>query len=171
MCHNQGRSEPNSIGSCLAKFEYVYYYVYYERQFQQMIGFMFYFQGIKRILETIDECWDHDADARLTADCVAERVKQLRTINQRHTGAPLSVSLNINSDVENNALAQNCFKNLELSCKTVLVFTYFRLKTDYIFYVEKCFMISIVETQIVLTCIIGLIYIAKKYCASLTPQY
>lgn len=54
---------------------------------------------------TIEECWDHDADARLTADCVAERLKQLRAtvnmINERQTSAPLSVSVNINSGMGN----------------------------------------------------------------------
>ena len=59
-------------------------------------------------MTTIDECWDHDADARLTADCVAERVKQLRgavnTMNQRQTSAPLSVSINLHSDADNVVL-------------------------------------------------------------------
>lgn len=34
------------------------------------------FQGMESLLQTIEECWDQDADARLTAECVAERMKQ-----------------------------------------------------------------------------------------------
>ncbi|XP_007422895.1 TGF-beta receptor type-2 isoform X1 [Python bivittatus] len=30
-------------------------------------------QGIQKVCETIVECWDHDPEARLTAQCVAER--------------------------------------------------------------------------------------------------
>ena len=28
-------------------------------------------------VETIEECWDHDAEARLSAGCVEERIAQL----------------------------------------------------------------------------------------------
>ena len=44
------------------------------------------------MIVTIEECWDHDADARLTADCVAERLKQLYTAGKRQTNTPLAVS-------------------------------------------------------------------------------
>ena len=44
------------------------------------------------MINTIEECWDHDADARLTADCVAERVKQLRMTGKRHANSPSAVS-------------------------------------------------------------------------------
>lgn len=27
--------------------------------------------------DTLEECWDHDAEARLTASCVIERIAQL----------------------------------------------------------------------------------------------
>ena len=30
--------------------------------------------------ETIEECWDHDAEARLSAGCVEERVGQMRRV-------------------------------------------------------------------------------------------
>ena len=33
------------------------------------------------LLQTIEECWDQDAEARLTAQCVAERVSQLNAIS------------------------------------------------------------------------------------------
>ena len=32
------------------------------------------------LLQTIDECWDQDAEARLTAQCVAERVAHFQTM-------------------------------------------------------------------------------------------
>ncbi len=37
--------------------------------------------GLSHFCTTIQECWDHDAEARLSAACVVERVKeaQLRT--------------------------------------------------------------------------------------------
>lgn len=31
------------------------------------------------LLQTIEECWDQDAEARLTAQCVAERLSQFNT--------------------------------------------------------------------------------------------
>eukprot|EP00058_Branchiostoma_floridae_P012629 XP_002598117.1 hypothetical protein BRAFLDRAFT_124285 [Branchiostoma floridae] len=39
-------------------------------------------QGLEILCETIEECWDHDAEARLSAGCVEERLGQLsRTVN------------------------------------------------------------------------------------------
>ncbi|XP_037550036.1 activin receptor type-2B-like [Nematolebias whitei] len=37
--------------------------------------------GLAQICETLEECWDHDAEARLSAGCVDERISQVR----RHT--------------------------------------------------------------------------------------
>uniref|UniRef100_A0A3Q3A6D7 Serine/threonine-protein kinase receptor n=1 Tax=Kryptolebias marmoratus TaxID=37003 RepID=A0A3Q3A6D7_KRYMA len=37
--------------------------------------------GLAQICETVEECWDHDAEARLSAGCVEERISQIR----RHT--------------------------------------------------------------------------------------
>ncbi|XP_074801726.1 TGF-beta receptor type-2 isoform X3 [Natator depressus] len=34
-------------------------------------------QGIQMVCETLIECWDHDPEARLTAQCVAERFNEL----------------------------------------------------------------------------------------------
>uniref|UniRef100_A0A8C8S725 TGF-beta receptor type-2 n=1 Tax=Pelusios castaneus TaxID=367368 RepID=A0A8C8S725_9SAUR len=34
-------------------------------------------QGIQKVCETLIECWDHDPEARLTAQCVAERFSEL----------------------------------------------------------------------------------------------
>ncbi|KAF4799345.1 TGF-beta receptor type-2 [Turdus rufiventris] len=35
-------------------------------------------QGIQMVCETLIECWDHDPEARLTAQCVAERFSELK---------------------------------------------------------------------------------------------
>jgi len=35
-------------------------------------------EGIKSMLETIEECWDHDPEARLSSGCVEERIRSLR---------------------------------------------------------------------------------------------
>lgn len=40
-------------------------------------------QGLAMLCETIEECWDHEAEARLSAGCVEERVAQM----QRHISA------------------------------------------------------------------------------------
>lgn len=37
-------------------------------------------QGLAQICETAEECWDHDAEARLSAGCVEERVSQVRRL-------------------------------------------------------------------------------------------
>ncbi|KAH7945474.1 hypothetical protein HPB49_011185 [Dermacentor silvarum] len=34
-------------------------------------------QGLAVIIDTIEECWDHDAEARLSAYCVEERISCL----------------------------------------------------------------------------------------------
>ncbi|XP_033732873.1 uncharacterized protein LOC117322207 [Pecten maximus] len=39
-----------------------------------------YNQAIRALKETIEDCWDHDAEARLTAMCVEERVSDLITL-------------------------------------------------------------------------------------------
>ncbi|XP_059826246.1 activin receptor type-2A-like [Hypanus sabinus] len=36
--------------------------------------------GMAMLCETIEECWDHDAEARLSAGCVAERITQMRRL-------------------------------------------------------------------------------------------
>lgn len=35
-------------------------------------------QGLALLCETVEECWDHEAEARLSAGCVAERVLQMQ---------------------------------------------------------------------------------------------
>merc|ERR1711962_1487353 len=66
----------------------------------------------KILCDTIEECWDQDAEARLSASCVLERVKQLMTISrnqhpretERHTvdsGVEVSGGSGDNSTDEN----------------------------------------------------------------------
>nr|XP_033786027.1 TGF-beta receptor type-2 isoform X2 [Geotrypetes seraphini] len=38
-------------------------------------------QGIRLVCETITECWDHDPEARLTAQCVAERFDEMELLD------------------------------------------------------------------------------------------
>lgn len=37
-------------------------------------------QGMAMLCETIEECWDHDAEARLSAGCVEERIIQMQKL-------------------------------------------------------------------------------------------
>ncbi|KAG8125072.1 hypothetical protein E2320_020358 [Naja naja] len=37
-------------------------------------------QGMAMLCETIEECWDHDAEARLSAGCVEERIIQMQRL-------------------------------------------------------------------------------------------
>lgn len=39
-------------------------------------------QGIQLVCETITECWDHDPEARLTAQCVDERFNELENLDR-----------------------------------------------------------------------------------------
>ncbi|XP_029003743.1 activin receptor type-2B [Betta splendens] len=36
--------------------------------------------GLALVCETVEECWDHDAEARLSAGCVEERISQVRRL-------------------------------------------------------------------------------------------
>lgn len=47
--------------------------------------------AVRALKETIEDCWDHDAEARLTAVCVEERLAELPVLWERHK-AGLSVS-------------------------------------------------------------------------------
>ncbi len=38
---------------------------------------LFRLQGVAAVCSTINECWDHDPEARLTAQCVAERFSEM----------------------------------------------------------------------------------------------
>ncbi|RXM99659.1 Activin receptor type-2B [Acipenser ruthenus] len=41
--------------------------------------------GLAQLCETIEECWDHDAEARLSAGCVEERISQVRRLTHGTT--------------------------------------------------------------------------------------
>ncbi|ELU02740.1 hypothetical protein CAPTEDRAFT_117843 [Capitella teleta] len=46
-------------------------------------------QAIRALKETIEDCWDQDAEARLTAMCVEERALDMTTLwENRHKGTP-----------------------------------------------------------------------------------
>lgn len=38
------------------------------------INYNKFFQGLIALCDTMEECWDHDAEARLSASCVMERI-------------------------------------------------------------------------------------------------
>lgn len=52
--------------------------------------------GLSQICDTIEECWDHDAEARLSSSCVMERVSQ----HTKYPTAPLLIEAN--TDASNN---------------------------------------------------------------------
>ncbi|KAJ8337203.1 hypothetical protein SKAU_G00384230 [Synaphobranchus kaupii] len=41
--------------------------------------------GLAQMCETIEECWDHDAEARLSAGCVEERISQINRLTNATT--------------------------------------------------------------------------------------
>ncbi|XP_015258517.1 PREDICTED: activin receptor type-2B [Cyprinodon variegatus] len=51
--------------------------------------------GLAQICETVEECWDHDAEARLSAGCVEERISQIR----RHAAATTAPTSDANAAV------------------------------------------------------------------------
>lgn len=57
---------------------------------------MFQFQGLNALCDTMEECWDHDAEARLSSSCVMERVSQHGRY-QAHT--PLLIETNTTNDL------------------------------------------------------------------------
>ncbi|XP_030629188.1 activin receptor type-2B isoform X2 [Chanos chanos] len=51
-------------------------------------------RGLGPLCETIEECWDHDAEARLSAGCVEERISQIaRVTNSNNTTSDCLVSV------------------------------------------------------------------------------
>ncbi|KAM9332682.1 activin receptor type-2B [Pholidichthys leucotaenia] len=53
--------------------------------------------GLAQICETAEECWDHDAEARLSAGCVEERISQIRRV--------VAVTPTATPDLSSNALS------------------------------------------------------------------
>lgn len=43
---------------------------------------LLFFQGVAIVCATINECWDHDPEARLTAQCVAERFNDMGELDK-----------------------------------------------------------------------------------------
>ena len=43
----------------------------------QIYFHVLFFKGISMMCQTIEECWDGDAEARLSAGCVEERIASL----------------------------------------------------------------------------------------------
>jgi hypothetical protein len=48
-------------------------------------------QGLAILCETVEECWDHDAEARLSSSCVVERLQQLRLLSAGEAGSSSGV--------------------------------------------------------------------------------
>jgi len=60
-------------------------------------------EALSILCETIEECWDHDAEARLSSSCVHERLSLMKTI---------IASMNtVNEDEENRVLCQETINN------------------------------------------------------------
>ncbi|XP_063951990.1 bone morphogenetic protein receptor type-2-like [Lytechinus pictus] len=57
-------------------------------------------QALRSLKETIEDCWDHDAEARLTALCVEERIIELMVLWDKHH----TVSPTINPTTQGNAI-------------------------------------------------------------------
>lgn len=56
-------------------------------------------QGLSQMCETIEECWDHDAEARLSAGCVEERIGQIaRTISSTTSDSPASIVTSLTNE-------------------------------------------------------------------------
>lgn len=66
------------------------------------VFFLFSFsppQGLSQMCETIEECWDHDAEARLSAGCVEERISQIaRTISSTTSDSPGSIVTSLTNE-------------------------------------------------------------------------
>uniref|UniRef100_A0A8C5FQ62 Serine/threonine-protein kinase receptor n=1 Tax=Gadus morhua TaxID=8049 RepID=A0A8C5FQ62_GADMO len=55
--------------------------------------------GLSLMCETIEECWDHDAEARLSAGCVEERIGQIsRTISGTTSDRPVSIVTSLTNE-------------------------------------------------------------------------
>ena len=47
-------------------------------------SFIVLLQALRSLKETMEDCWDHDAEARLTALCVEERIIELMVLWDKH---------------------------------------------------------------------------------------
>lgn len=55
--------------------------------------------GLSAICDTMEECWDHDAEARLSSSCVMERVSQ----HNRYPTTPLLIETNTDTPVKDSS--------------------------------------------------------------------
>lgn len=49
-------------------------------------------QAVRSLKETIEDCWDQDAEARLTAQCAEERMAELMMIWERNKSVSPTVN-------------------------------------------------------------------------------
>lgn len=77
--------------------------------------------AIRSLKETIEDCWDHDAEARLTALCVEERLAELPLLWDRYKSGTLTSATNmyslntlanINNQINRLKSATNSYHNL-----------------------------------------------------------
>lgn len=82
---------------------------------------LFCLQGVATVCATINECWDHDPEARLTAQCVAERfndmdddLDKLSTCSSSEEKIPEDCSVSVSDDKWERERG----RSLSLSAKT-----------------------------------------------------
>ncbi|KAH8398793.1 hypothetical protein KR222_004377, partial [Zaprionus bogoriensis] len=61
----------------------------------------------KLVRDTCEDCWDHDADARLTSLCAEERMQEMSSLRPRLQAQPASPLLNTNNLTESSAGGSN----------------------------------------------------------------
>ncbi|XP_015773346.1 PREDICTED: activin receptor type-2B-like [Acropora digitifera] len=74
-------------------------------------------QGMAYLLQTIEECWDQDAEARLTAQCVAERVRQLQASFSLGSDQLPAVTTVVNDTNINTPLIESTFDRVKHSAR------------------------------------------------------
>lgn len=66
--------------------------------------------GVRLIKETMEDCWDADAEARLTALCIEERLSELQSHRSKYTGADFVRIIKI---ILSSSPSRNSRKNFE----------------------------------------------------------
>lgn len=87
-------------------------------------------RALKIATDTCDECWDHDAEARLTAVCVEERMAELKHMLEGHAPLVPDNNLNPNADVSDtnappppeNEKNSNCTSSQNCDVTTPLLY-------------------------------------------------
>lgn len=70
-----------------------------ENRTADLLTFGLWLQGLSQMCETIEECWDHDAEARLSAGCVEERIGQIgRTISSTTSDSPVCIVTSLTNE-------------------------------------------------------------------------